>query len=77
MVKCIVAKDMKQSKGHLTFKDGYEYFLFERDVFVVPVSAELYDRSCLSGTRIGARFYCTYTSWMQSPIMRYTDEVTA
>jgi hypothetical protein len=59
-----------ESRGHIMFRDGYEYFQFERDVFQVPQSAHMHTNGTLKGIRVGARFYCTYAAWLQSPLMR-------
>jgi hypothetical protein len=53
----------KKSSGHIIFKNGFEYFHYDRNVY----RAARNDPIEYQGFRNG-RFYCTMCSWMQSPI---------
>ena len=65
-----VLKNQEKSLGHLVFNDVYEYLRYGNIVYRAPINADISKRCDLVGIRINAVFYCTWNSWMQSPIMR-------
>jgi hypothetical protein len=57
---------MRQSKGHLVFIGGYEYYKGDKYIW----KADVMDPIECTGRRECGKFYCTIAAWDYSPIYR-------
>ena len=65
---------IKKSKGHLIFKDDFEYIQVGTIIYRVSVKAHFHSNEEMKGYRVGATFYCTTSAWRQSPLLGYSND---